>query len=148
MTTHTITKRLYDLTWEATETACRAEAAKEVWGGLVSPNTHYNMAFCYASDFLIKQQVKSSTTESVAAQIAAELTFMCLGDYIEAVDIVDDNGALDVLRLDHDADSELIKSRYRFLIEKLDTQNGGEVARVLLERVRAAYQQLQRIGRV
>jgi hypothetical protein len=130
-----------DELWAATDTVCRNEAAKQDKPLAIS--AHYEHAKAHAKTFLLKHRLKSETIEIVAAQLAIQLTVAHLGE-LEAASIVDDYGALDVLRLRHDATADEIGARYRLLARQL-AQPGGEV---LLRRSQEAFCQLQAVGRV
>ena len=126
-----ITRRLFEQAWTAAEAACSFEA---------SPRAYFNQATAHALAFLLARQVKPDTAQVVAEQIAAQLTAA-----VNWVDVIDDDGALDVLSLGADADAETIKAKYRLLVKALSGKPGGAV---MLEKIEAAYAKLKLIGRV
>ena len=88
---HTISKRLYDLAWEAADQACRSQAQEGDEVGLkFSPEDNFNLAIMTANDFLLKHRVKKARWR-VARQIAFKLTAARIGDYVKSVTIVDED---------------------------------------------------------
>ena len=133
-----ITRRLYDEVRAATEAECRADADK-LKGGKQGAAANFGLAWGFAGHLLRrKHKISPSKAQRTAAQIATELTAAGIGDWIEAVTIVDDGGALDVLRLGPDADAETIRATHRRLVNQLEGKPGGEV---MLAKIEAAFQQ-------
>jgi hypothetical protein len=135
-----ITRRLYDLAWKTAEKACRVT-------GPLPIDRHYALARERAGAVL-EDKVSPTTAELAAAQIACQLTAAAIGDYLEAVTVIDDAGALAGLQLPADATADQISARYRFLIKQLGAHPGDQGARELLQRVTDAYRRLEAIGRI